>query len=133
VHVAALDSERRMVVPDSLGIRRVEKAVHPTIRVVEQLDLADAELVSLPVFCILSELLDRLRRQPELGMKIHESRHQDLQVRHRVPPIVWLHGRPLLVAASPRSFGPVAVKVNSLPNEVSHRLCQFRTRGGSIG
>jgi hypothetical protein len=35
VHVAALESEGRMVLPDSLGIRRIEKAVDLALGAVE--------------------------------------------------------------------------------------------------
>ena len=119
MHVAALDSERRMVVPDSIGIGRVEKAVNLTLRVVEQLDLADAELVARPVLCILGELLDRLRRQLQLGMKIHELRHFGLQVRRYVPPGAYLHRRPVLAVVGVRSLGPVvASATRSLIEEV---------------
>ena len=81
VHFAALNSERLVVVPDGLGVGRVEQAVHLPIVIVEQLDLCHAEFVALPIFCILSELIDRNSWQLQLGMKIHESRQSDLQGR----------------------------------------------------
>jgi hypothetical protein len=81
VDLATLDPERLVMVPDSLGVRRVEEAVDLPVWIVEQLDLGDAEFVALAVFCILSQLINRLSRQFQLGMKVHESRQSDLQGR----------------------------------------------------
>jgi hypothetical protein len=60
MYLAALDTQRRVVVPDSIRIGRVEQAVNLPIWVVEELDLADAEFIACAVLCILSQLIDRL-------------------------------------------------------------------------
>jgi hypothetical protein len=45
VHIAARDAERGVMLPDGLLVRALEEAVHLAVRVVIQLDLADAESV----------------------------------------------------------------------------------------
>jgi hypothetical protein len=81
MHIAALDAERLVVVPDCLGVGRVEQAVNLPVWIVEKLHLADAELVAFPIFCILRQLLDCFRRQFQFGVKIHEAWQLGLQGR----------------------------------------------------
>ena len=50
MYLAALDSERFVMVSDSVGFGAGEQAVHLPIGVVEQLDLCHAKFVALPVF-----------------------------------------------------------------------------------
>jgi hypothetical protein len=75
VYVTTGDPESLVVVPDGLGIRRLEQAVHLAVRIVEQLDLANAEFVELLFLRILSDLLDRLIRKLQIVVKIHELGH----------------------------------------------------------
>jgi hypothetical protein len=47
VHVAAFDAERFVVLLDRFGVGPVKQAVHPTVSVVEELNLPHAELIGV--------------------------------------------------------------------------------------
>ena len=58
VHIPTRNVQSGVVTPDSIGIGRLEKAVHRSLGVVEQLDLPDLELVFLGVLGDLGDLLN---------------------------------------------------------------------------
>ena len=62
VHISARDAESGVVASNGFGVGRFEQAVNVTARVVEQFDLADAELVDFAVLRLLRDLLDGLIR-----------------------------------------------------------------------
>jgi hypothetical protein len=99
VDLAAIHAECGMVIAHGLGIRRIQEAVHLAIRVMEQLDLPDAELIGCAVMSTLGNAVDCFLRQFQVRVKVHELRHRVVlqsQVRapHRTPsaPLPWEPG-----------------------------------------
>lgn len=91
VHVAAVHVQRRVMLADRVLVRAFQQAVDLAVGVVEQFDLADAELVGLPGPGPLGDLLDGFRRQFQVVVEIHESGHR------RPPP-----GRALPLTVRPK-------------------------------
>ena len=77
---AARYSERGVVTPHGLGIRRIEKAIHLAVGVVKKLHLTNSKLIRFVILGVLSDLCDGLVRQFKVVVVIHELRH--------VPPFV---------------------------------------------
>src|SRR5439155_23650786 len=71
----AIHAERGVVLADRVLVRPVEQAVHLTVGVVVQLNLANAELVRPLVAGVVGDLRDGLGRQLEVGVEIHEPGH----------------------------------------------------------
>src|SRR5215470_2564627 len=71
----AVDAERGVVLADRVFVGPVEQAVHLAVGVVVQLDLPDAELVRPLVAGVVGDLRDRLWRQLEVCVEIHEPGH----------------------------------------------------------
>jgi pimeloyl-ACP methyl ester carboxylesterase len=76
MHLATWDTQGLMVLPHGLGIWRFQQAVHLAVRIVEQLNLANAEFVGLLILCFLCDLLDRLIWELQVVVEIHELRHR---------------------------------------------------------
>src|SRR5690242_10962079 len=75
VHVTAGNPERGVMLADRVLVRPVQQAVHVAVGVVVELDLAHAELVGLRVAGVLGDLLDRLRGQLQVLVKVHVPGH----------------------------------------------------------
>jgi len=75
MYVTTGDPKGFMVLPHRFCVRCLEEAIDLTTRIVKELDLTNAELVGLLVLCVLGDLLDRLIRELQIFVKIHESGH----------------------------------------------------------
>lgn len=75
MHIPARDAQGSVVAADGFGVGRLKQAVHVTAGVVEQLDLADTELVNFAVLRFLRDLLNCLFGQFEVVVKVHELWH----------------------------------------------------------
>ena len=63
MHLAAHDAEDLMVLTDGFGIRCLEEAIHLSLGVVKELNLANTELVDLLALGVFGYLLDCLPGQ----------------------------------------------------------------------
>ena len=75
MHLTAGNVERRVMLTDGFLVRPLKQAVDLPISVVEQLDLSHPELVGHAVSGSLRDLVDRLLRQLEVVVEVHEPRH----------------------------------------------------------
>jgi len=75
MHGTTGDPECLVVLPHGFCVRCLEEAVHLTVRIVKELDLANAELVGRSVSRVLRDLLDRPIRKLQIFVKIHELGH----------------------------------------------------------
>jgi hypothetical protein len=64
-----------MVVADRLRARCLQEAIHRPVRVVIQLDLPHPELIGSVGAGSLGDFEDRLSRQLQIRMEVHELRH----------------------------------------------------------
>ena len=76
--ITTRDAECGVMGPDGLLVGRFEQAVDLTSTVVVQLNLTHAELVSLLLASIVSDLLDCRLRKLQVRVVIHESWHREL-------------------------------------------------------
>jgi hypothetical protein len=82
VDVPAGNAERLVVMTYGVGIGSFKEAVHLPFRIMEELDLTDPEFVGFVILRFSRYLLDRILREYEIIVKVHE-------LWHWVPLPVW--------------------------------------------
>lgn len=87
VNVATLHIERLVMLPDRVLVGALEQAEELSVVVVIGLDLPDTELVARAVSGSLSDLLNGLRRQPQV-VKVHALRRSCRPNRSEIMDIV---------------------------------------------
>jgi hypothetical protein len=75
MYLAAGNTERGVVATNSFGVGGFEQAEDFAVRIVEQLNLTDAEFVGLVVLRLLRYLLNGIVRQLQIFVVIHELWH----------------------------------------------------------
>jgi hypothetical protein len=75
VNVSARHAERRVVMTHGLSVRSIKEAVHLSVGIMKQFNLADPELIRFVISCVLCDLLNRIRRQHKIVVKVHELWH----------------------------------------------------------
>jgi hypothetical protein len=60
VDVSATDTERGVMAANRVGVRRLEEAVHLSIRIVKELNLTNAKFICFVIFGVSSDLCDCL-------------------------------------------------------------------------
>jgi len=84
MYLATWDSNGLMVLPHCFSVRCLKQAVHLAVRIVKKLYLANTKLVRLLLLRILRDLLDRLIRELQIIVKIHELGHRDFLLSMRL-------------------------------------------------
>jgi hypothetical protein len=75
MNCSAVDAQSSMVIADGRSIRCIQKAVDVAFRVVVEVDLPDPELVGGPHPSRVRDAVDRLLRQLQSRVVVHELRH----------------------------------------------------------
>jgi hypothetical protein len=75
VNISTRNSECGVVAAHSVGIRSFQEAIDMTVGIVEQLHLADPELVHLALLGLLRDLEDCIFRQLQVLVEVHELGH----------------------------------------------------------